>query len=456
MTIIMVLPLILTSCGDDKTAEEIANENFQEADKALTLSVWLPAPKVDSNFEAHLDAVEAAINDILRSGNYCTELEFHVFSEDTYYDELTAKFASIKETEKTNGMANITANKYVNHAVKNPETGIYEMAYPDVLNTQLDIFFVGGYSNYYSYIASGDTYALNEFFTEGQVFNGLFKRIRNVFMSAMIVDGKYHAIPNNHVYAENGQYVLVNKDLFDSNANVAWNDSFGLYDLKEYIESIGALNLENVVPFVGTTEDIPGVVYLDKESLIAGSIANGTVDANGNLSCEPDFLYNLNEYVDYISFYKELSEKSYVSNSLADGEKAAVRIVNGTSLSLAEYADDYYMIETVPAYADIETMYSSMFAISSHSADYKRAMQILYLFQDNTEIRTLLQYGIKDVDYTVAGAGDEAIVNKNDTGYDMNLLYTGNCYRTYPDNGMPLEYWDSVKDFNLLYLVIRT
>ena len=159
VAMLMILPLILTSCGDELTPEEIANANFQEADKALTLSMWLPVPQVDtdgdgvkdgldSNFSTRLNAVESAFNDFLRSNNYCTELEIVAIDEKEYYSKLNERFESVKEAEKTNGKAYLTANKYVNHAVKNETTGIFEMAYPDVLDTQLDIFFVGDFENY--------------------------------------------------------------------------------------------------------------------------------------------------------------------------------------------------------------------------------------------------------------------------------------------------------------------
>ena len=461
VAMLMVLPLILTSCGDELTPEEIANANFQEADKALTLSMWLPVPKVDtdgdgvkdgldSNFTARLSAVESAINDILRSNNYCTELEIVAIDEEQYYAKLTERFNSIKEAEKTDGKAYLTANKYVNHAVKNEVTGIYEMAYPEVLDTQLDIFFVGDYENYISYINSGDTYELNSFFTEGQVFNGLFKKIRSLFMNATKVNGKYYAIPNNHVYADNGQYILVSKELYDANASEEWSEDFSVIDLKGYIEAIGALNLENVVPYVGTADDIPGIVYLDKDNLVASSISKAYLDKDtGNMIYEPTFLYELAEYKNYMNFYKSLCAQSFAADALEDGKIAAVQVVSGTPLTLADYAEDYYIIESVPAFASVESLYSSMFAISSHSADYERSMQILYLLQDNVQIRTLLQYGIEGVDYEFEGIGDEKVVVSKDSGYTMSMLYTGNCYRTYPDNGESMSYWDGVKDLNL-------
>ncbi len=451
VSILMILPIVLTSCGDDMTPEEIANANFQKADKALTLSLWLPTDAViDDRFNARLAAVEASINDYLRSNNYSTELEIVAINENEYYEKLTKRFDEIKENEKTNGKAYLTADKYVNHAVINEETQIYEMAYPDVLDTQLDIFFVGGYDNFVTYVKGGDTYSLNEFFTEGKIYNGLFKKIRSIFMDSTKIDDKYYAIPNNHDFSVNGQYILVNKELFDAHSDIKWDDSLNLFSLQDYIIKIGDSNIENVVPYIGTADDVPGIVYLDKESSVAGSIASAEKDSDtGALVFEPKYVYELDEYKEYWKLYKNLTEKSYASSALEDGKTAAVQVVSANPLTLKEYEDSHYIIESVPTYAGIDSVYSSMFAISSHSADYERSMQILYLLQDNETIRTLLQYGIEDVDYVFTGSGDEKVLHAKDSGYKMNILYTGNCYRTYPDNGSPMSYWDEIKALNL-------
>ena len=90
-----------------------------------------------------------------------------------------------------------------------------------------------------------------------------------------------------------------------------------------------------------------------------------------------------------------------------------------------------------------------MFAISTHSANYERSMRILYLLQENEKIRTLLQYGVEDVDYEVGTLNGENVIYSKNSGYEMELLYTGNCYRTYPDYGVPMSYWDSIKEINL-------
>ena len=450
LALLMVLPLILASCGDELTPEEIANANFREANKALTLSLWVPTDAViDDKFNERMTAVENAINDYLRSNNYSTELDIVAVNINEYNQKLSARFEEIRELEKTEGKASSIANKYVNYAVLNEETGIYEMAYPDVLNNQLDIFYVGGYENFLSYVNNGDTYPLDSFFTEGKEFNGLFKKIRSIFMNATKIDGKYYAIPNNHLFAENAQFVLVNKEMFNANSDIAWSDDIDLYALEEYIEKIGATGLENVIPYVGTSDNIPGVIYLDKENLIAGSLSNAYLDeSTGNLVYEPELLNTLEEYKNYMKFYKSLKEQAYVADALEEGKTAAVQLVTGSALSMKDYAEEYYIIETLPPFVELDSMYSSMFSISTHSADYERSMQILYLLQDNKELRTLLQYGVNDVDYELVGFGDDKVLVSRDTAYKMNILYTGNCYRTYPDNEQPMSYWDDIKDIN--------
>ena len=447
LVLLIVLHLILSSCGDELTAEEIATKNFQSADKALTLSLWLPTDAtIDSRFETRLTAVEDAINDYLRSNNYSTKIDIIAVNENEYYEKLNAKFANIKEEEKTHGKAYLTANQYVNHAVLNSQ-GLYEMAYPDILSTQLDIFFIGGFDNYVSYINNGDIYALNSFLAEGQVYNGIFKRIRSIFMDAVKVDGSYYAIPNNHDYSGKGQYVLVNKELFNSNSGMTWDSVVDFYSLTDYISSVNSMGLTNVVPLVGTSSSIPGLVYLDKDNMVVGTPYMHAVDG---LSYDIKLLNDTTEFKTYTKLYKALLDSNGVTDVLGDGQTAAVQIIEASSFDVEKYADEYYIMEAVKPYANIDSLYSSMFAISSHSANYQRSMDILYLLQDNEVIRTLLQYGISGEDYDLhKNENGETILVSKDTGYKMNINYTGNGYRTYPESGVPMSYWETIKESNL-------
>lgn len=447
LALIMVLPLILTSCKEELTAKQIADANFQAANKALTLSVWLPTDAViDDKFNERLAKVEEAINAILVSDNTSTKLDIVAINENEYYEKLNERLVAIKEAEKTQGTAYATANKYVNQSVLNPETHIYELAYPPVLDTQLDLFFVGGYSNLLNYMSNNDMYPLNEFYKDGQTYNGLFKNIRGIFMDSMKFNGTYYAIPNNHDFAGEGQYVVVNKELFDNNSDISWDSVQSIYNLKNYIIGVGEKNISGVTPFVGGFYDIPGVIYLDKDNMIASA----PLEVNGEIVYNPTVLTDLEEFKSYTAFYKELKELTYVNDTLADGQTAAVQILNATPSEIAELSDDYYVLQTIQPFATIDTVYSSMFAISSHTANPQRAMDVLFLLQTDPTIRTLLQYGIKDVDYSLSvNENGETILVKRNSGYKMNINYTGNAYCTYPDSGIPMSYWDSVKKSNL-------
>jgi hypothetical protein len=95
-----------------------------------------------------------------------------------------------------------------------------------------------------------------------------------------------------------------------------------------------------------------------------------------------------------------------------------------------------------------------MFAISTFTLDYDRAMKILNLLVSDSQIITLLQYGIENEDYTVKvekvnGKDVETLNLNKDTTYKMNNLYTGSSYYTYPTNGSRIDEWDNVKNANL-------
>ena len=187
--------------------------------------------------------------------------------------------------------------------------------------------------------------------------------------------------------------------------------------------------------------------------MIASSFAESYIDKEtGNRVFEPDFLYELEEYESFMSFYKALQGKSLVEATLPEGKVPAVQVLDGNPIEIANtYGEEYYVMQTSELYAGVEEVFASKFAVSEHSSKYDRAMQILYLLQDNAEIRTALQYGIEDVDYTIELNDDnqkEIKVNER-TSYKMNILYTGNGYRTYPADGSTMDDWKEVIDTNL-------
>lgn len=448
LAVLLVIPMIFASCDDTRSDEEIIESILSGATTALTLSVWIPTESdtSDPEFVERLNNVEAAINAILIEKNYSTKVDLIAIKDEEYEAKVAERYAQMNNGH-TAGDAYRTAQEYVNTVEKfwpdkanDPDTYIYQIKYPDVLDYQMDIFLIRGYESFINHYDDGNLKDISDYISVlGSDYSNVNKLIRPNFLSQMKINGKSYAIPNNHLYLDKYQYVIINKSLFDSTEyNI--DDIKEIYDAEEFINSLA--NTANVVPFLGTMKDAYDAFLIDPDYYIGSTIGDGSL---GNL-------FENEEYKKFVSFYKGLCEANCVKGTLENDEVAAVQVFNGTREEAeAKFStDEYYFVGT--PIASTSSIYESMFAISSYSVDPDRAMKVLYLLETDVEVRTLLQYGIEDVDYTVSYDPDteEKIIHiKNDTPYNMNVYDTGNPYYTYPGDNTSLSDWDEIKDFNI-------
>lgn len=448
----MVLPIIFASCNDIRSDEEIIASILggEDAPKAMTLSLWIPTESdtESEDFQKRLQAVENAINDILVEKNFTTKIDIIAISDSNYEKELSDRFVAMGNKAGqayADGLKLKNEIDYYYPDKDNTEDFIYTLKYPKVLDYQLDLFLIRGYDNFVSYYEKNYlSDKLDGYTKSGSAYSNITKLIRPNILEQMKIDGKVYAIPNNHLYAEEYQYIAIDKSIFDSfNYNI--NDLNDIYDCEEFITAVGEKinngEITNAVPFVGTMNDAPNVSVYDEDVLIGAGIGDGNISN----------IYNSEEYKNYVSLVKRLSEKGYISNS-AGTNNAAVQFVYGTTDDVnADYSDNYYLIKSGGPVAKVDDVYASMFAISTYSIEYERAMKLLYLLQSDMKVRTLLQYGIEGEDYTVVydeEAKENIIKVKDDTAYKMNILYTGNGYYTYPGDGLGMSDWDDIKNVN--------
>ncbi len=457
LAMLLLVPFVLTfaSCNKERTEEEIINDIINSGTIALTLSVWVPtnSDTESEDFQKRLIAVEDSINEILRDKNYSTKIKLTAVSSDEYEEKLKAHIADIeKKVENKNGIlpSNISQG-YVNEAEKiiYGDSYIYELAYPDVHDTQIDIFMIRNYEDYVTYAQSTDSkgraqiYNLFSYISKlGGTYSDIHRMIVPEVLEQYILGTEsIYAIPNNHLFAKDYyQYILINKNAFDNAESDVEIDSItDIFACEAFINAIGANAESGYVPFVGSLNDAPNIFNLDTSNMVGGSNKNPT----------PSSIFDMEEYNKYVELYKKLNDNGYVKESLAEGEEAAVSFFYGSSIEAKEYADEYYLIKSeMPVAA--EESFSSMFAISKYSANYDRAMSILYLLLTNSEIITLLQYGIEDEDYTIEiNENDEEVIKvSEDTSYDMSNLNLGNSYHTYIGDGAAIDDWDYVKEIN--------
>lgn len=79
---------------------------------------------------------------------------------------------------------------------------------------------------------------------------------------------------------------------------------------------------------------------------------------------------------------------------------------------------------------DSAMAHSSAFAITSYCRYPARAFEILFELNSNEYFRNLIQYGVKETNYTVKDGNVERFLD-GDNAYNMNLLYTGNIFTAY-------------------------
>ena len=447
LVVLMLCSMFLVSCDKKRSEEEIINDIVNSGTVARTVSVWLPtdADASSPEFQARLAAVEQGINDILDSRSESTRVKLVAVSDAEYEAKLAERFASMKDKVASGESAFTTALKYTNKAQKayfDNGSYMYELAYPEVLDTQLDLFVIRGYDNFVSALNNGNLRELDSYlFDAGSKYSNLTKMIMKPVFDQMKSGGKTYGIPNNHRYGDKYQYILVNKEILNAYEGLDADGIDSILSCENFIKSVGASGNAGIVPLVATEKDIANFVYFssDGKQSVMGS-SNGTFG----------FTFSNDDYNAYTSFYKRLNDLSYVKSSLADGEKAAVRIFYGTNTDVKEYENDYYVVKSQNPIISEDEVFASVFAISTYSANYDRSMRILNFIQTNEEIRTLLQYGIKGEDYTLEYDENNVPTIKvsEDTAYKMNILYTGNGYTTYPADGTTAANWQDVIDMN--------
>lgn len=449
IAILMLLPFILTSCKKELTEQEIMDNISNSGATALTLSIWVPTDSDvnDQEFKDRLSAVEDEINVILRDKNYSTKIDLVAISNDDYETQLSHRFDTIKENI-ANGdkLPYLIADAYVNTTNKTPigNSYIYELNYPSVLSNQIDIFYIRDYDDYRSYVAADHVQKLDSYLDKvGGRYKDLAKKIKPEFLSAMNINGSTYAIPNNHQYGDQYQFILIDKEIFDSQDTIKIETITDIYSCKAFIDLVGQGGQSGVVPFVGTLNDAPGIVDFDSSNLVGSTITDGA----------PSSVFDIEEYNKYVAMYKELQGNSYVKDTLSDDEKAAVSFLYGTNTDAQALSENYYIIKSEMPIAREDTLFESGFAISKYSANYDRAMKVLYLLETDAEIITLLQYGIEGEDYKIEfddKTSEESFVISKDTKYDMSSIYFGNGYMTYKENNsnVDVDGWADIKDIN--------
>lgn len=459
----------LVGCSSSAEEEDVSAADTEESVRvSMTLTLALPT-KAGTTQEA-ADKVEAAINKLTQA-KYDTAIDLRLIPENEYQayidDTLSSIATKILEEEEAaeSRRKEIKALKAQGVDVSELETeeeestetveteeetivnelGISIKQYPEVGDTQFDIFLVQGYENYSSYIE-------NEYIQQldGEL-SGNSKILKTYIYPTFLElanDGGTYAIPNNHPVGEY-KYLLVNKELVEQ-YDYDPDDLTTFLKCTDFIKDIGNQNLDGVVPLLGKVEPANMVYWGSEEgewSLLASQITN---TMSYKLKLVPKSIFTINVYTNTISAMKELSELGYIGDgTIKDGEKFAVGVIAGDGSVAEKYEDEYYTyIYSKPMMTE-EDAYGNMLAVSSYSKNLSRSMEVITYINTSSDIRTILQYGVEGENWEYENSDTKDTIRILNNDYQMDLVSTGNVYMTYPAEGVSMDYWKYGKQQNI-------
>ena len=492
-----------------------------------------------ATMDAYAD-VEAEITKITKS-NYKTNVDILFYTEDEYYEKLekameeyvieqqnaafaaraldkymkeykaydpTASDASIRksfykyfpEYVKYKGYTANTDGESVreDQYVKNEQTGIKELVYPDAEPNQIDIIYLSGYDMYMDYIEKEWIQGLNAYIaTTGKK---LTYNISPTLLDGVKVGNETYAIPNNVQIGEY-TYMLIDKELAEKYEypytifenlvdedcryfirDIYTNEADVLPINYTFDESMSLFTWYWNIEFDSTQKlDVPDykINTENKFSVIGTYISDPANFGRGKTELSFTSLFANEQYRETFLCLKEYQFNDCFGDISAENErtKAAITFENGnysmyrtaffnkdgtrkneTDDNYGVYTDasgrEYYLYIAKYPVAEEKSLYGNMFAVCSNTKYTQACMEVITLINTDPEIRNLLQYGIKQGEHRDGQTpnysyneqtGELRILNDL---YVMDIEKTGNCFIAYPGEGRPANYWEDAKAQN--------
>lgn len=486
LCVLMLSSVLLTSCQEEGEKEVT---QIRLAKSVVMAVVCEKLPDAETEL-----AVEEAFNAITMS-KFKTQVDIKFFTEETYLSEIVALMERIKADNKAaeeNKNNNNNNKDEETEAVTEEETktnsdyGYVETVYPEFLENQLDILYIGGY-DMYSFLCEGDDDGvyLSRLDEDLSTNSKLIKDfIFPEYMETVKYSGSTYAIPSNAISTE-FTYLLVNKELakkYQYSENMkTWKN---IVDANNFIVDIAKFE-KDVAPIFGNPEptnvhfwnyeqgttlgwfkekvkdeetgeikekdpviaEFPAFTLNPKEFSIFGSSMPDDCEYGYNLGCGITLTAN-NTYGKQLIEIQRYKDNNYVHETLAEDQKFAVGFVKGNEYDISKYSEEYEVIVCETPRFTPKTVFDNMFGVSAYSkTNVDRNMEIITAINTNPELKNILQYGIEGVHYEIDPK--TGMLSRLNDKYLMDNNKTGNVFIAHPEEGITPEYMEIAKKQNV-------
>ncbi len=199
-------------------------------------------------------------------------------------------------------------------------------------------------------------------------------------------------------------------------------------------------------------------------SILGTMMADPSIRTRGEINLGFDPMFR-NENAAYRELYATLKDYEYQNfyGETKEGQSAAVSFVEGDAKIMQDYlaataaaergegdgfewnGKKYYVVVAEYPEATEEELYGNMYAVYANSPNLSRSMKVLTYLNTNKEMRDLLQYGVKDVHYTLNDDGTVHQLTSETNQYRMDYRKTGNCFILTPHEDQGVDAWTYAK-----------
>ena len=219
------------------------------------------------------------------------------------------------------------------------------------------------------------------------------------------------------------------------------------------------IDAETAVDNYGNTK--PTFIYDYNESsdfsIVGQVMKDPALRSRGKINVNFNSLFSDSEFRDLYLTLSNYSFEEYYGEP-KDGQLSGVSFVKGDSRIKQEYEKnglyvdpangrEYYVVVAEYPEASEQELYGNMFAVYAESAYLSRAMEVITRLNTNTELRNLLQYGIRGKHYELNEDGTAHLLTSSEKDYGtyrMDIEKTGNCFIAAPEEGNP-DAWTYAK-----------
>ncbi len=460
---LMILTAVISaSCGAEE--EDPTLDLEKDKARAMTLTIW--GVKGKGTTDEAVALVEEKMSSITEA-QFNTAIKLMLFEEDEYEKALEAKMDAIqaqldKEAEEAEAKKkaekeakkNKDKNKETTKKTETTETteaadetildenGFESILYPEVEDTQLDIFLITDYEMFQKYHEKEVLSALDEQLSSSSKL--LKSYVHPIYMEAGKIDGKKTYAIVNSKYVGEYTYLLCNRELMDKYYYDI--DDMNLFsDTLDFIIDVNA-NDPDYIPVMGNLEPL-NLYYgsIDGTESIVGGMFEPSMSAGG-ISCPKILLADIN-WKNHLIMQKKLEAMDCVGpETVTPNDKFGVAIIKGDAMAAVPYEENYYTKVLMYPQATEENVCKGAFAVSTYTKNLARSMEILTYLNTKQDLINTFAYGVEGVHYEL---DPEGVVRKLSKDYNMDLNYVGNNFMLYPPEGTYAEYWLDARAQNL-------